>query len=155
MMNEIIKYKKYIGSVEIDMEEKVLHGKVLFINGLITYESINFDPDELEREFEESINEYLADCEELNIEPELSCKGQFNIRITPELHQEANLLAMRNNESLNALVKRAIETEVKEKIINHKHDVKVCVEHAVIEKRFESEYGQQQEGEYGKPHLIN
>ena len=68
-MNEIIKYKKYIGSVEIDMEEKVLHGKVMFINGLITYESVNFDLDELKHEFEESVNEYLADCGELGIEP--------------------------------------------------------------------------------------
>lgn len=153
MMNEFFKYKKYIGSVEIDMEENVLHGKVMFISGLITYESVKFDLDELKHEFEESVNEYLADCEELGIEPELSCKGQFNVRVTPELHQEANLLAMRNNESLNALVKRAVETEVRGKTINH--DVKVCVEHTVIEKRFESEYRQQQEGKYGTLHLVN
>lgn len=111
-MNEILEYKKYIGSVEIDLDEKVLHGRVLFINGLITYESVNFDLDELEKEFKEAVNEYLADCKELNIDPEKTCKGQFNVRVTPELHQAANLLAMKNHESLNALVKRALEAEV-------------------------------------------
>jgi len=155
-MKDTIKYKKYIGSVEIDMEEKVLHGKVLFINGLITYESINFDLDELKHEFKESVDEYLADCDELGLEPELPCKGVFNVRIPSELHRAANLLAMRKNESLNTLVKRAIEIEVSEKTINHKHDVTVCVNHSVImEKKFEGEYEEQkQAGEYGKLRIV-
>jgi len=154
-MKNTIKYKKYIGSVEIDMEDKVLHGKVLFISGLITYESINFDLDELKKEFEESVDEYLADCEELNIEPELPCKGLFNVRIPSELHQAANLSAMKNDESLNTLVKRAIEVEVSEKTINHKHDVTVCVNHNVVmEKQFEGEYQQQQAGGYGKLRIV-
>jgi len=38
-MTELLKYKNYSGSVEIDLDEKILHGKVLFINGLITYEA--------------------------------------------------------------------------------------------------------------------
>ncbi len=111
-MNETLEYKKYIGSIEVDTEEKVLHGKILFINGLITYESVNFDLDELSKEFRKAVNEYLSDCKELNIDPEKTCKGQFNVRVTPKLHQAANLLAMKNNESLNALVKRALEVEV-------------------------------------------
>lgn len=111
-MNEVMKYKGYLGSIEIDMEEKVLHGKVLFINGLITFEAVKFDIDELQQAFEESVNEYLADCEELGITPEKTCKGQFNVRIPPELHVNANLAAKRNNESLNALVKRALESEL-------------------------------------------
>jgi len=155
-MKDTIKYKKYIGSVEIDMEERVLHGKVLFINGLITYESIKFDLDELEHEFKEAVDEYLTDCEELGLEPELPCKGLFNVRIPSELHLGANLLAMRNNESLNTLVKRAIETEVCEKTINHKHDVTVCVNHNVVmEKQFEGEYEKQQQGGgYGKLRIV-
>ncbi|NOR69190.1 MAG: toxin-antitoxin system HicB family antitoxin [Methylomarinum sp.] len=155
-MNEIIKYKKYIGSVEVDVEEGVLHGKVLFINGLITYESINFNLDELKREFEASIDEYLSDCEDLGIEPEQTCKGQFNVRITPELHQSANLLAMKNGESLNTLVRRAIEIEVSEITVNHKHDVNVCVNHNVVmEKQFEGEYEQQQQsGGYGNLRIV-
>jgi len=153
-MNQIIKYKKYIGSVEVDVEEGVLHGKVLFINGLITYESINFNLDELECEFKASIDEYLSDCHELGIEPEQTCKGQFNVRITHELHQAANLLAMQNGESLNTLVKRAIEIEVSEKTINH--DVTVNVTHNVVmEKQFEGEYEQQQQsGGYGKLRIV-
>lgn len=155
-MNEIIKYKKYIGSVEIDLEENILHGKVLFINGLITYESINFKLEELRNEFEVSVNEYLSDCKDLGIDPEQTCKGQFNVRVSPELHQEANILAMRNGESLNALIKRAIETEVIEKTINHKHDVTVCVNHNVVmEKQFEGEYEQQKQGGgYGKLRIV-
>lgn len=155
-MNEIIKYKKYIGSVEVDVEEGALHGKVLFINGLITYESISFNLDELKSEFQASIEEYLSDCVDLGIEPEQTCKGQFNVRITPELHKAANLLAMKNGENLNTLVKRAIEIEVSEKTINHRHDVTVCVNHNVVmEKQFEGEYEQQQQsGGYGKLRIV-
>lgn len=152
-MNETFKYKNYIGSIEIDLEDKVLHGKVLFINGLITYESVNFDLDELKQEFEASVDEYLSDCKELNIEPEKTCKGQFNVRITPELHLAANLYAKKNNESLNSLVKRALESEVNNKTISHKHEVTLRMPQ-IIEKHFVVEFGQQ-EGNYGQPRIIN
>lgn len=142
-MNEVLKYKGYIGSIEIDMEEKVLHGKLLFINGLITYEAIEFDTDELTNAFQESVDEYLSDCKELEITPEKTCKGQFNVRIPSELHLKVHLMAMKNNESLNTLVKRALETEVFNKTI--KHDITVNHNHSIIMTReISSEYGNQE-----------
>ncbi|MDP2901722.1 MAG: type II toxin-antitoxin system HicB family antitoxin [Methylovulum sp.] len=118
-MNELLKYKNYLGSVEVDLEDKVLHGKVLFINGLITYEAVNFDLDDLTSAFEAAIDEYLADCMELGITPEQTCEGQITVNISPKLHVDARLTALKNHESLNALIKRSLEAEIYGRAVNH------------------------------------
>ena len=40
-------------------------------------------------------------------------KGSFNVRIKPELHREAAIVAKRNNISLNQLVERAIINQLR------------------------------------------
>lgn len=127
-MNNTLKYKGYIGSIELDEEDNIFYGKLLFINGLITYESFKLDVPQLEQAFHEAVDEYLADCKELDIVPEKTCKGNFNVRISHELHLKANLLAYKNSESLNSLVKRAINVEVSNKTV--KHDI--TIEHNII-----------------------
>jgi predicted HicB family RNase H-like nuclease len=35
----IFQYKGFVGSIEVDSEDKCLHGKLLYINDLVTYEA--------------------------------------------------------------------------------------------------------------------
>ena len=35
----VLTYKTYIGSIEVSVEDECLHGKILFIDDLITYEA--------------------------------------------------------------------------------------------------------------------
>lgn len=63
--------KGYIGSIEPDIENNQLFGKILFIRDLITYEAGTFE--QLESEFRFSVDEYLADCKILNKQPEKLC----------------------------------------------------------------------------------
>lgn len=59
------------------------------------------------------IDEYLADCKEQNVEPELPYKGTFNVRISPELHRNIAVYAIEHGKSLNAAVEEAIGNIVK------------------------------------------
>ncbi|MHC4092670.1 MAG: antitoxin HicB [Planctomycetota bacterium] len=34
-----MKYKEYLGSVEFDEDERIFHGKLLFIRALVSYEA--------------------------------------------------------------------------------------------------------------------
>ena len=97
-----LEYKGYIGSIEVDFEENFLHGKLLHIRDLVTYEGSS--PEELRQAFEESVDFYLEDCAETGVEPDKPFKGSFNIRVSPELHKELAMCARSLNRSLNDYV---------------------------------------------------
>ena len=107
MNSNVMKHKGQLGSIEHDLDQGVLYGKLLFINDLVTYEAESLRV--LEAEFRVSVDEYLADCERMGISPNKPFKGSFNIRIGRELHQQ---LAMKPGEGglgLNEAVQRAVE----------------------------------------------
>ncbi|MGF1637351.1 MAG: type II toxin-antitoxin system HicB family antitoxin [Cyclobacteriaceae bacterium] len=108
-----LEHKGYIGSIEYSKEDDLLYGKVLGINGLISYEGKTGK--ELEEDFKEAINVYLADCKKEHISPEKPYKGSFNIRISTELHRKAALLAMEYKMSLNSFVAESIRDRVQQK----------------------------------------
>ena len=105
-----LEYKGYTGSIEYSKEDDLLFGKVLGIQGLISYEGKTGH--ELEADFKEAIDIYLTDCKQLGIAPEKPYKGSFNVRISPKLHQTAALLAMEEKMSLNNFVTESIKERV-------------------------------------------
>ena len=115
---DILNYKGYEGTADIDMSRKVCRGKILFIGDLVTYEAPS--PPELQIEFEAAVDDYLETCETLGREPQKPLKGQFNVRISPALHKTATMRALADNVSLNDVVVRALESFVNiQTDINH------------------------------------
>jgi predicted HicB family RNase H-like nuclease len=106
-MSTLLKHKGYIGSVEVSLGDACLHGKILFIQDIVTYEGQTVS--ELKQAFVEAVEDYLATCEELGREPQKPFSGSFNVRVGPELHKAAAEQAYRENISLNELVKCALE----------------------------------------------
>ena len=75
-----LKYKGYTGSVEYSEEDKCLFGKVQgMAKDSITYEGSTVE--ELTKDFEEAIDDYLALCEEKGIEPRKPYSGVLNVRL--------------------------------------------------------------------------
>lgn len=105
-----LEYKSYTGSIEYSREDDMLYGKALGINGLISYEGKTGR--ELENDFKEAIDTYLAECEKSGIPPEKPFKGSFNVRVSPKLHQKAALLAMEAKMSLNSFIAESIRERV-------------------------------------------
>jgi predicted HicB family RNase H-like nuclease len=60
-------YKGYTGRYEVDPEDGVLHGHVDGIEDIITFEADNLE--DLEREFQISVDDYLEWCAEDGVEP--------------------------------------------------------------------------------------
>lgn len=125
-MSNYLKYKGYLGSAEIDLESGICHGRLLFIRDVITYSSDA--PKQLKAAFEEAVDDYLETSKELGRDPEKPCSGTFNVRIPPELHMAAVLVARRENINLNALVKDAISARVGTPPVRHEHSHKLLVE---------------------------
>ena len=58
----MLKYKNFLGKEIYDDEAKILHGEVVGINDVITFQAK--DADTIEEEFKSSVDDYLAFCEE-------------------------------------------------------------------------------------------
>ncbi len=107
MMN----YKGYIGKVEYDDENHVFTGNVINIRSVITFQGKTVD--EIENEFRASVDDYLDWCKEDGIEPDKPYSGKFNVRFTPELHQQAAVGARILGMSLNSFVEKSVVDELR------------------------------------------
>lgn len=104
----ILKYKSFDGSAEVDMDRKECHGKVLYIDDVVTYRAK--DPSALEVEFKLAVDDYIETCSEIGKEPQKPCRGLFNVRVSPELHRAAIERAVRDGVTLNTVVGRALDS---------------------------------------------
>jgi predicted HicB family RNase H-like nuclease len=128
----ILQYKDYEGTAELDMDRGLCRGKILFISDLIIYEAAT--PLELQHAFEHAVDDYIETCQELGIEPKKPLKGQFNVRISPELHRAASIVAIKQGISLNEVVARSISSFVSPNIdINHNVKVTLSLNKEAVE----------------------
>lgn len=58
----MLKYKGYTGHAEFDDEVEVFHGEVPDLRDVITFQGTSVE--ELEKEFQDSVDDYLEFCEE-------------------------------------------------------------------------------------------
>lgn len=69
-MKDFLEYKNFIGSVHFSAEDKVFYGKIEGINDLITFKGVTVD--ELEKGFQNMVDEHITDCEKEGTPPEKS-----------------------------------------------------------------------------------
>jgi len=114
MINNMLEYKGFNGSVEYSLEDECFHGKIVEISDLVTYEGNSIS--ELKKIFREVVDEYIIDCEKLGKTPFKTplkkYEGSFNIVIPPELHKDAAVVASKRGISLNDFVRKAISDEL-------------------------------------------
>ncbi len=106
----LLQHKGYYGSVDVNIEDNCLYGKIEFIKALVNYEANSISG--IKNEFNAAVDDYLETCKELGYEPELSCKGSFNIRVGSDLHKEALIAAKKQGVNLNEFVKESIRKAV-------------------------------------------
>lgn len=126
-MSALLEYKGYHGSIEFDVEDEVLHGRILYVNDLVNFEGQTIP--ELKGAFEEAVDDYLEFCNEEGREPDKPFSGSFNVRIGRELHRKAAIWGVQHQKKLNQVVVLAVEKLVSEKseevlhIYKHHHVV--------------------------------
>ncbi len=105
-MSGTMQHRDYDGSVAYSAEDKMLHGRVLGIRDMISYGGTTVR--QLEKNFRDAVDEYLAMCEETGKTPDTPFKGSFNVRLSQELHQRAAIFAERHKRKLNTVVNDAL-----------------------------------------------
>lgn len=109
-MSNTLTYKNYIGTVNFSEEDGVFFGKVIGITDSISFEGDSVDS--LVEDFHNAVDEYLEFCAENNKEPQKQYKGSFNVRISPDLHRQASLMAQAQHISLNNLIEQSVKSYV-------------------------------------------
>jgi predicted HicB family RNase H-like nuclease len=99
-------YKGYVASMIFDAEDKVIVGRVLDIDDIISFHGGSVA--EFEARFEAAIEGYLAASLQLESAPERPASGKVMLRIAPEVHAAALKAASRSGTSLNKWAEAAI-----------------------------------------------
>ncbi len=100
-------YKGYTGCVEYDEENNYFYGHVLGLHrDGISYEGTTAD--ELKKDFQDGIEDYLAHCKENGKKPEKSFSGKTVVRMSSLLHEKAAVIARERGISLNEFINQAI-----------------------------------------------
>jgi predicted HicB family RNase H-like nuclease len=110
MANDLLEYRGYHGSVDFSAEDEIFHGKVQFIESLLIYYGTSVN--EIKKEFHDTVDSYLAFCEQNGKEPNKPYTGSFNVRTGPDLHRAAAIAAMKSGKKLNEYVRLAIQEKV-------------------------------------------
>jgi predicted HicB family RNase H-like nuclease len=105
-MSQTLQYKGYDGSVLYSAEDRLLHGRILGIRDMVSFEGT--DVKSLETNFKGAVDEYLAFCKAEGKTPDAPFKGSFNVRISQDLHQRTALYAEEHEIKLNAVVQDAL-----------------------------------------------
>jgi len=109
----MMKYKGYIGRVEVDTDAKILHGQVIGLRDVITFQADT--PTEIEQAFRDSVDDYLEFCHARGESPDKPYSGQFIVRLQPSLHRRLSMLAEEKGKSLNAVTEELLDKATPER----------------------------------------
>lgn len=110
-MKSLMEYKNYYAQIEYSSEDDIFFGTIIGIDDSITFQGESIS--ELKENFHRAVEDYLSMCRQIGKEPQRYYKGSFNVRISPEIHRKADLLAKTKKISLNKFVELAIKEQTK------------------------------------------
>jgi predicted HicB family RNase H-like nuclease len=109
MATSELTYKGFTGSIEVSIEDGCLHGRILFINDIVSYEGNTVE--EIKVEFERAADRYIEYCAKTGKQANKPYSGTFNIRIGENRHRALALLANQKKVSINEAICSAIDLQ--------------------------------------------
>ena len=104
-------HRGYTARVELDDRDGIFVGRILGIRSIISFHGETVAA--LRAEFSHAVDEYLAECKERGIEPEKPASGKLLLRVPPEIHGKALVVAQAAGKSLNQwateVLRRAVQ----------------------------------------------
>lgn len=92
-------YKGYAARIEYSDEDLCFIGHIAGIKDVIGFHAESVK--ELRKVFEEAVDDYLATCNKLGRAPQKPFSGRLMLRVPPEVHARASMMAKTHGMSLN------------------------------------------------------
>jgi predicted HicB family RNase H-like nuclease len=106
-MNNTMQYRGYTASMGFDADDKIIVGRVLDIDDIVTFHGASVA--EFETHFHTVVDDYIAACETLGSEPERPASGRLMLRVSPEVHAASLKAAAMSGTSLNRWAEQALK----------------------------------------------
>jgi predicted HicB family RNase H-like nuclease len=92
-------YRGYTARMEFDPDDKIIVGRVLDIDDIITFHGKSVA--EFESALRSAVDGYIAACEQLGQAPDKPASGKMMLRVDPAVHAAAVKASARSGQSLN------------------------------------------------------
>ena len=107
-----MEYKGFTARIEYDGEDEVFVGRLLGLRALVSFHAETVA--KLKREMHVAVDEYVASCERRGESPEKPLSGNVPLRMPPEVHGRAAVLAEASGKSLNQLITELVESATRQ-----------------------------------------
>ena len=104
-MNNMI-YRGYTAHRDFDTEDKIIVGRVVDIDDIITFHGTSVA--EFESAFMASVDGYIHACEQLGQTADKPASGRLMLRVKPSLHAAAVKASARSGQSLNKWAEKVL-----------------------------------------------
>ena len=105
-MNNTMAYRGYSASMTFDSEDKIIVGRVLDVDDIISFHGDSIS--EFESNFHMVVDDYISACERLGSPAEKPASGKLMLRVAPAVHAAALKAAARSGVSLNEWAEQAL-----------------------------------------------
>lgn len=99
-------YKGYTTRMDFDADDKIIVGRVIDIDDIITFHGASVT--EFESAFQTAIDAYIYACEQLGQAAEKPASGKLMLRVDPAIHAAAVKASSRSGMSLNKWAEKAL-----------------------------------------------
>ena len=103
-------HQGYTARIEFDDRDNIFVGRLLGVRATISFHGQTVK--ELRKSFEHAVNDYLAECAETGVAPEKPASGRLLLRVSPEVHGRAMVVAQSAGKSLNQWMAEVVENAV-------------------------------------------
>lgn len=100
-------YKGYTARMDFDTEDKIIVGRVMDIDDIITFHGECVA--EFEAAFQSAVDAYIHACEQLGQAAEKPASGKLMLRVDPTIHAAAIKTSARSGLSLNKWAEKALQ----------------------------------------------
>lgn len=99
-------YRGYTAQMDFDSEDKIIVGRVIDIDDIITFHGTSVA--EFESAFQAAVDAYIFACEQLAQEAEKPASGRLMLRVNPAVHAAAVKASARSGQSLNKWAEKVL-----------------------------------------------
>ena len=99
-------YRGYTARMDFDVEDKIIVGRVIDIDDIITFHGGSVI--EFEAAFRSAIDGYVQACEKLGQTADKPASGRLMLRVNPAVHAAAVKASARSGQSLNKWAEKVL-----------------------------------------------
>jgi predicted HicB family RNase H-like nuclease len=99
-------YRGYTARMDFDAEDKIIVGRVIDIDDIITFHGTSVA--EFEAAFNTAVDGYIYACEQLGQAADKPASGRMMLRVNPVVHAAAVKASARSGQSLNKWAEKVL-----------------------------------------------